>query len=99
MRGGVMTEQEYQKRLMSIRNESRKQECELAVEYAMSNNPYKVGDIIQDRIGRLRIEKIEVKRMFYGYPYCIYFGVELKKDGTPHKRQTRRYIVQGDIKK
>lgn len=93
-----MTREEYNERLIAIRKESNDREYNLATEYAMSNNPYKVGDIIEDHRGKLKIEKIKVRYGCYEFPYCYYLGVELKKDGTPYKRQTGRYIIQGDIK-
>ena len=62
------------------------------IKYIIANNPYKIGDNFTDHIGTINIEKIE----YTGgdSPGCIYYGIELKKDGTPNKRMNRRYAYQ-----
>lgn len=67
------------------------------IEFAKANNPYKIGDIVKDHIGKLKIEKISYF-MFYSQPSCIYYGVELKKDGTPCKIQSGRPVYQKNIR-
>lgn len=72
------------------------------MEFAKSNNPYKVGDIVTDHIGALQIQRISVcaPQPYNPLPCCIYRGVELKKDGTPKKHQDpMRYVYQFNIKK
>jgi hypothetical protein len=63
-------------------------------DYCNANNPYKVGDKFTDHIGSIIIE-----RMNYSYgsnPCCIYFGLDLKKDGTPTKKGTKRNAWQSN---
>ena len=70
---------------------------ELKKKYADANNPYKVGDIIQDHIGKGKIEKIAYYFSFS--PECIYYCQELKVDGTPGKNKSRRWIYQNNLNK
>lgn len=93
-----MTEEEYLRRLDLIKKAYEVDKRNLAIEFAKSNNPYKVGDVIEDHIGKLKIEKIMVNIINYDLPNCNYYGVELKKDGTLCKRQTGRCIYQSNIK-
>ncbi len=79
--------EEYRKGLKEIDNEIEERRRRLAVLFAQENNPYQVGDIVTDHIGSLKIESIKYSRNGYNeLPCCIYFGIELKKDGTPMKR-------------
>lgn len=93
-----MTEEEYLRRLDLIKKAYEVDKKNLAIEFAMSNNPYKVGDVIEDHVGKLKIEKIKVNTIYYNLPSCSYYGVDLKKDGTPCKRQTGRCIHQSNVK-
>lgn len=94
-----MTKEEYKERMISIERECARKKRDLNIEYAMSNNPYKVGDVVEDHIGKLRIERTEVDSISWDLPSCIYYGVELKKDGTPCKRQTNRPVFQLNLLK
>lgn len=95
-----MTEKEYNKRMMSINIECEEKKRKLIRDYAKSNNPYKIGDVVEDHIGKLRIESIEFYNdQWWQLPSCVYYGVELKKDGTPCKRQTNRPVYLSNIKK
>lgn len=95
-----MTRQEYEQRKKILKQEYDHNLYVLDKEYAMANNPYKIGDIIEDHIGRIKIEKISFGYTFpHETPGCIYYGIELKKDGTPKKQQDPdRVVYQSNIK-
>lgn len=86
-----LKEQEINDRLNLEITRLRKQYCD-------ANNPYKIGDTFTDHIGSIKIEKI--KYDFYPFggstPCCIYFGVELLKNGTPNKRGNKRMAWQSN---
>lgn len=94
-----MTKEEYEKRIKSIDRECEEKKRKLRIECAKSNNPYKIGDVVEDHIGKLRIESIVFNNVTWQFPSCVYYGVELKKDGTPCKRQTNIPVYQSNIKK
>jgi hypothetical protein len=91
-----MTAEEYKKeyqRLEDLHTQSLK---ELALNYAKENNPYKVGDIFTDHMGSIIIETIKAvnPNIIHRLPSCSYFGLELKKDGTPRKDKSKRTAYQ-----
>lgn len=77
---------------------------ELGLQYAREHNPYKVGDTISDHIGAMKIQRVQIVlgayvSISFNEPFCRYYGVQLKKDGTPLKRQDpTRSIYQHNIK-
>ena len=93
-----MTEQEYCKKLTEIDKEMHAKKKALAVEYALSNNPYKEGDIVQDVDGV--ILKIECIRPIMGYctnPQCAYTGILLTQKLAPMKKQKVTAVYQSRI--
>jgi hypothetical protein len=94
-----MTELDYQTRLVDLRRNYNDEVNRLHVKYANENNPYKVGDIIQDDRGT--IIKITNWKIDLGFdrrlPVCVYIGKQLKKDLTPFKRNTEEAIYQTRI--
>jgi hypothetical protein len=66
--------------------------------YLNSINPYKVGDIISDHIGKLQIEEWKY-RTLESEPDLVYYGTELKKDGSPMKKQTQRAVYLSNVLK
>lgn len=72
----------------------------LKIEYAKAHNPYSVGDIVEDHLGKLLIEKIkftERRVVDKTIPYCFYIGKELNKNGSVSKKQTGRKVYQFNI--
>lgn len=96
-----MDAETYRKNLSDLKLEFQANEFALAVEYATANSPYKIGDVFTDHIGKIKIEKIQTTiSMHSNLPCCIYYGTELKKDGTPKKSGHKRNAWQSnDINK
>lgn len=95
-----MTTEEYDKELNFLQNEFEKQRIDLCKRFAFSNNPHKIGDIITDHIGSIKIQQIKTTFGYLDkYPSCIYIGQELKKDLTPIKKESIRQVSQNNIKK
>lgn len=98
-----MTKEEYIKRIYEIKCKCQDEINALGVEYAKSNNPHKVGDIIHDHIGSIKIERVQIVlsanvSISFNESYCRYYGIQLKKDGSPMKRQDpTRSIYQKNI--
>lgn len=88
-----MTPEEYKLKLVEIQHQSKKQELNLMKEYALSNNPYKVGDVIKSNGITIKIEA-----GFHSLPACYYIGIPLKKDCTPYKNGIKQSIFQSNIK-
>ncbi|MCP4651286.1 MAG: hypothetical protein GY853_14555 [PVC group bacterium] len=95
-----MTAKEYGDFLANARNAHKKIINNIRRQYALSNNPYGIGDVISDRHGQVtRIEKIHVIPIFGEEDgvQCAYTGPKLKKDGTPYKRGGVVTINQNNI--
>jgi hypothetical protein len=96
-----MTPEEYKSKLTAIKLQFEENKSILAKEYAFSNNPYKIGDIITDHIGSIKIEKIQYTlgwESMKELPYCVYSGITLKKDKTPTKTPNQRTVHQTNLK-
>lgn len=71
---------------------------ELGRRFALSNNPYKIGDVIKDHIGKGKIEDIKVYKKFFNDIWeCQYTCINLTKKDTVNKREPKRYITQSNI--
>lgn len=90
-----MTKEEYKKEIVKL----QKMRKELDSRFALSNSPYKVGDIIQDHYHIIKVEEISVVKGHNGWPQCIYIGTELTKSLQPKKRQLDTAMYQENIKR
>jgi hypothetical protein len=89
-----MTTQELQVSLEQLEKDYEEKRKNAIRDYALSNNPYKIGDVIEDHICKIKITKILVS--IYS-KCCVYEGIKLKKDGTPFKNNALDKISQGNI--
>ena len=81
-----MTEEEFDFKIAEIHEKASNLKKELFVDYAHSNNSYKIGDIVKDHSSIIKIERITVTFGYLNkYPQCIYRGPRLKKDLKPYK--------------
>ena len=92
-----MKKSELIKALVDLEKEFNDNKHEIYKQYAESNNPYKVGDIISDYYHSIKIVNWRT-HISLGTPELVYYGVELKKDGTPNKKQNNTTIYQSNIK-
>lgn len=93
-----MTKEEYLSELSLLRKRAKAKEYLLMEQYAMSNNPYRIGDVIQDHIGSIKIESIRAEIEYISkLPACVYLGTEVKKDGSPKKKSFKRAIYQSNV--
>ncbi len=93
-----MTSKEYQELLQIEHNNFLARKNLLAKKYALSNNPFQIGNIITDHMGSILIRSIKISFAFNNTtPECVYYGIELKKDGKPCKKQTNRGAWQSNL--
>lgn len=91
-----MTEEEYKIKLKQIDKERDKSLQLLYKEYALSNNPYKIGDIIKDHQSIIKIESIGIYKGYY-FSGCKYFGTKLTSKLVPFKNGDKSTIYQMNI--
>jgi hypothetical protein len=90
-----MTKEDYSRKMQELLEEFSLKKDSLMVEYSKANNPYQVGDTFTDHMGSIRIESIRYGFLsLVGYPSCVYYGPELRKDGTPKKNGKSRRAWQ-----
>lgn len=94
-----MTREEFDNRMKELELEFVKNKKALLVNFALSNNTIAVGDIVKDHIGCAEVVKVNnVQCTYNGYSEMKYNCIELKKDGTPKKKETMRWVYQTNIK-
>lgn len=93
-----MTKEEYGNRMREVAIEYEEKKKKIAIDFALSNNPYKVGDILNDGAKIIRVDKIRISRFLDIYPYCIYDGVLLTKKLVPYKNGGVDCILQRNVK-
>jgi hypothetical protein len=93
-----MTKEEYKSKVIEINNDCELKLKSLAKEYALSNNPYKIGDVVADNSKTIKIEKIQFTLGgLQSTPECVYTGIELTKKGEPYKNGNKRSVYQSNI--
>ena len=93
-----MTKEEFNERMSEITQEFDKKKEKLWIEFAKSNNIVQIGDVVRDLIGLIKVESAQVYLPSFSiYPSLRYVGTELKKDGTPKKRETKRSVYQHNL--
>jgi hypothetical protein len=85
-----MEQREYKERLAALLTQYEADKKKLHREYALSNNPYKIGDMFTDHQGTIRIEKISTYLSSWDFPQCVYTGIIINKDGKESKVKNNR---------
>lgn len=95
-----MDKETLKTKLKELQEQFKIDEKNIIREFAFSNNPYKIGDIVTDHIGSIKIEKIKYSYSanFDELPQCVYYGIELNKNGKPSKKQNHTAVWQCNIK-
>jgi len=96
----MMKEMDYFLKIDEINKKCNYEMNKLHKKFALSNNPYKQGDIIQDHCQIIEIKEISItKSILSKVPYCIYKGLKLKKNLEPFKSHENASIHQINIEK
>jgi len=89
---------EYKSRMEALHTRHASEIRELNAEYALANNPVKVGQVIRSAVCMIRVERIRVYARHYGPPCCAYTGPQLTKSGRPYKSGAVETIYQDNIR-
>ena len=90
--------EDFKKKIKAIDLDAVEKKKNLSVEYSKANNPYKIGDIIQDHCCIIQIIGI-THRISYESPLCYYTGHRLKKNLEPFQSGEGKTIYQESVKK
>lgn len=91
-----MTLEEYKIKMKELEEEFQQKKRVLIKQYALANNTVKIGDIIEDHIGKILVKSIKIF-VDLRKPQCMYEGVVLLKSGKPSKKGTTRNILQENL--
>ena len=94
----MMTKEEMEKKIKDLETLHKKEKSKVYIEYALSNNPYKEGEVVEAHDVRIRIDSIKVSRTFSSTPECVYAGSRMKKDNTPYKSGERASVWQSSAR-
>jgi len=87
-----MNTAEYDSQMKEIRDDYLVKCKKLRIQFVASNTTVRVGDVIKDHSGSIVVEKTGVNVPLTGYPEPKFYGIELKKDGTPRKDKAKRWL-------
>lgn len=93
-----MKKEEFKNRLKELELEFDKKKKELFVQFALSHNTIKVGDIVKDHSGCAEVIKLSVCYDHNGYSMMRYNCIELTKNGKHKKKEPMRWLYQTNIK-
>jgi len=93
-----MTKETYEEQVEILEKSHRLAMYELMRTYAFSNCKYNIGDIFEDHIGRILIEKKLVHKSL-GQITVEFHGVALIKGDKSNKKGTKRYAYLCNEKK
>lgn len=93
-----MTHEEYLKKIKDLNREFGEKKTSIMKSYVDANNKYKIGDTVTDHLGSIKVEKISYHWGLYDKPCAVFYGSELKKDGTVKKLGGKRNLYQSNIK-
>ena len=82
-----MNKEEYLSKKRAIQEQHDEQLKLLNKEFALDNNPVKVGDVIKDHYKIIRVEKFILSSAMNGTPILKYRGTRLTAKGEPAKRE------------
>ena len=89
---------EFYRRLNLLKDEYDDKVHQIEDEYALSHNKVKIGDIITDHIGCIKVEEIGTTKIYGSpLPLCTYLGSEYTKKGEIKKNGNRRVVWQSNL--
>lgn len=89
----------YRNELTKLKRDYDNKVGNLQRDYAFSNSSVKVGDIVTDHIGSVKVDIILYTIVHNGdHPTCVYRGEEFTKAGKPRKKQSMRDVYQINLK-
>ena len=87
-----MTEEEFKEQLAKIEENREVAKRQLYIKYAKEQEKFSVGDIINDSVKTILVNRITAYVSFDDIPMPAYHGRELKKDLTPKKNNSTAVI-------
>ena len=93
-----MNIKDYKEKIKAIDDNAAKEKRAVYRDFALSNSTVKIGDIVEDHIGKIIVNSIRIYKPSFDEPCCEYLGIILLKSGKPNKKGEKRYVYQGNLK-
>lgn len=88
-----MTKEEYKQKTSELYKEYQDKQKDLDVEFALSNNDVKIGDVVADNCSMIIVEKIKVDRAWLNNLPSAYFeGTRITKKFVAYKSGERATV-------
>lgn len=87
-----MTKEEYKQKTAELYKEYQDKQKELDVEFALSNNDVKIGDVVADNCSMIIVEKIKVRVWSSHLPSVYFEGTRLTKKFVAFKSGERATV-------
>jgi hypothetical protein len=90
---------EWHKVYQEFQTQKEKELRQLKIKFAHdTHNKIGIGDIVEDHIGKIKVERIGTYTNIFGIPFCYYEGKELKKNGEPKKSGAVRTVHEENLR-
>ncbi len=89
-----MNKEQLDKELKALEKDYEEARKAVIRKFIIENNPYEIGDIIRDHYHTI---KIESWKYHINSKCAVYYGVELKKNLEPTKRQDDTRMWQSNV--
>lgn len=93
-----MNSTEHQKALGELKKKHRRDTRDLAEKFARANSAVRIGDIVTDHMGSIRVETTRVFGGVSTLPQMVYCGVRVTKKGSDFKSGEQRNVYQANMK-
>lgn len=94
-----MNRQELEERLKEIEEKYNEDKLNLLKRYADDHCSIKIGDVITDHYHTIKVEKKDFYQVFNDPVLSfVFYGTEVKKDGTPKKKPSNALVYQRNVK-
>lgn len=84
-----MTREEFDKKMKDMKRRYERRRSKLLFKFIKENNPYNVGDILEDNVGWIKVTKVSYWRSETN-PCCVYTGTDLNSGEN-------RSVLQTDV--
>lgn len=92
-----MNRYDFENKIAELEADFEKKKRALIAEYIKKKNPYKEGEIIEDHIGLVKIERLSYT-LIEGFPELVYIGKCLTKKKQLRKDGSSRRVYYPNIK-
>lgn len=92
-----MTNREFKEKKKALWDSHRKEHEKLDMEFVLTHENITIGDLITDREGTIKVEKIETVCGITTLPLGIYYGACYTAKGVSFKNGAKRSVLGANV--